>query len=236
MNNPEFFLSTQFWWIASLIIPIVVGTYAHIRVTGAYRKYAQVPVSGGMTGREAAAAVMEHAGVRNVQIVEIPGEMTDHYDPIHKKLALSSANYHGSTIAAVGVAAHEAGHAIQDKAHYLPMNFRMGMVPAVNFAGSILPFVIMGGLFFGAAGGWLLDIGIGCYLAITAFHLITLPVEFDASNRAKKQLVALGITRGNETRGINETLDAAGFTYVAGFLASLVNLIYLVMLRRDRDE
>lgn len=234
--NAELLHSTQFWWIASLVIPLVVGIYAHIRVTSAYRKYSKVPVQGGMTGREAAALVMERGGVSNVEIVEIPGEMTDHYDPIRKKLALSSDNYHGRTIAAVGVAAHEAGHALQDKVGYLPMNFRMGMVPAVNFAGSILPFVIMGGIFFGAAGGMLLDIGIGCYLAITAFHLVTLPVEFDASNRAKKQLVALGITRQGETRGINETLDAAGFTYVASFLASLVNLIYLVMLRRERSE
>lgn len=235
MQNPEFFLSTQFWWLASLIIPIVLGVYAHMRVTGAYRKYAQVPVKGGMTGRDAAAAVMRHAGITNVKIVEIPGEMTDHYDPVRKKLALSSENYHGHTIAAVGVAAHEAGHAIQDKVGYAPMNIRLGLVPTVNFAGSILPFVIMGGFFFGQAGGMLLDIGIGCYLAITVFHLVTLPVEFDASRRAKQQLVALGITQRGETRGINETLDAAGFTYVASFLASLLNLVYLVMLRRERE-
>lgn len=233
--NAELMQSSQLWWWASLIIPLGLGLYAHWRVTSAYRKYAEVPVESGITGRQAAERVLQSAGIRNVEVVEIPGEMTDHYDPIGKKLALSSANYHGRTIAAVGVAAHEAGHAMQDKARYLPMNLRMGLVPTVNFAGSVLPFVMMGGLVFGAAGGVLLDIGIACYLAIAVFHLITLPVEFDATARAKKQLVALGITHRGEARGINQTLDAAGFTYVASFVGSLINLMYLVMLRRERE-
>ena len=232
--NTELFLSTQFWWLVSLIVPLAVGLYAHMRVTGAYRKYMQVPSRSGMTGRDAASAVMRKAGITNVQIAEIPGEMTDHYDPTRKVLNLSSGNYRGTSIAALGVSAHEAGHAIQDAQGYWPMNFRMGLVPVTNFAGTILPWVIMGGFFFGRTSGLLLDIGIGCYMAITLFHLVTLPVEFDASNRAKAQLAGLGIVSGSEAAGVNETLDAAGFTYVAGFLASFLNLIYLVMLRRER--
>ena len=231
----QYLLSTQFWWIVSLIVPIALGLYAHFKVTGAYHKYSKIPVHSGITGRDAAAAVLQKAGITNVSIQEIPGEMTDHYDPARKVLNLSSDNYNGRSIAAVGISAHEAGHAIQDKQHYGPLYFRMNLVPSVNFAGSILPFVIMGGFLFGRAGGMLLDIGIGCYMALTLFHLVTLPVEFDATNRAKVQLAGLGIIDSSERRGVNETLDAAGLTYVAGFLASALNLVYLIMLRRDRD-
>lgn len=236
MNLETLFQSTQFWMYASLIIPLVVGIYAHMRVTNTYKKYVEVPSSRGMTGREVAQRVMESAGIRDVRIIKTPGEMTDYYDPVKKKLALSELNYDGTSLAALGVAAHEAGHAIQHKEGYAPMQFRMRLVPTVNMASGVLPFVMLGGLFFGSAGGTLLlDIGIMCYLAITAFHLITLPVEFDASHRAKMQLAGLGIAGNQEMVGINKTLDAAGFTYVAAFLGSIINLIYLVMLRRERE-
>ena len=203
---------------------------------GAYHKYAQIPSHTGMTGRDAAAAVMQKAGINNVAIEEVEGELSDHYDPTRRVLALSSENYHGTSIAAIGVSAHEAGHAIQHKQGYAPMNFRMGLVPSVNVAGSILPFVILGGFFFGRAGGWLLDVGIGCYLAITLFHLVTLPVEFDASNRAKVQLAGSGIADANEMKGVRDMLDAAGFTYVASFLASIINLVYLIVLRNEQRD
>lgn len=229
------FISSKFWWIISLVVPLVVGLYAHLRVTGTYAKYSKVPARSGITGRDAAEMVMKNAGLQNIQIVEIEGELTDHYDPTKKILALSSPNYRGNSLAALGVAAHEAGHAIQHKQGYAPMNFRMSLVPSVNVAGNLLPFVIMGGFLFGQAGGFLLDIGIGCYLAITLFHLVTLPVEFDASKRAKAQLAGLGVIDARELVGVNKTLDAAGFTYVASFLASIINLIYLILLRRERE-
>jgi Zn-dependent membrane protease YugP len=229
----EYYLHSQFWWLVSLVIPLAVGLYAHFRVTGAYHKYAQISSHSGMTGRDAAAVVLERAGITNVSIREIGGEMTDHYDPEHRTLALSSENYHGTSLAAIGVSAHEAGHAIQHKQGYAPMNFRMGLVPSVNAASMALPFVMIGGFLFGRAGGWLLDLGIGCYLAITLFHLVTLPVEFDASNRAKVQLAGAGIADASEMTGIRDMLDAAGFTYVASFLASILNLIYLIVLRNE---
>jgi len=231
----SFLFSTQLWWIIALVGPLVLGIYAHMRITNTYKKYVKVPSSGGITGAEAAAYVMRSAGIDDVDIVQTNGHLDDHYDPTRKLLALSPDNYHGSSLAALGVAAHEAGHAIQHKQNYLPLHMRMGFVPVVNFAGQILPFVIFGGFFFGAMGGIMLDIGILCYLAITIFHLITLPVEFDASSRAKKQLAGLGIVQAGEAVGVRKTLDAAGFTYVASFLGSILNLVYLVLLRNSRN-
>jgi uncharacterized protein len=239
-NRPTFMTeslltSTQFWWWASLIIPLVVGLYAHHKITSTYARYVRVPSRGGLTGRDAAEFVMRKAGITNVAIVETQGHLTDHYDPMRRQLVLSSENYHGTSLAALGVAAHEAGHAIQHKVGYAPLNMRMGLVPLVNFAGSVLPFVMLGGFFLGSMGGIFIDIGIACYLAITLFHLITLPVEFDASRRAKVELAGLGIISADEAPGVTRTLDAAAFTYVAAFLGSIINLIYLIMLRRERE-
>lgn len=234
---PETILfSSRVWQMAAILVPLVVGLYAHFRITSTYAKYVRVPSRGNLTGRDAAEFVLKSGGISNVQIVEIPGELTDHYDPMRKVLALSSGNYSGTSLAALGVAAHEAGHALQDKQGYLPMNIRMGLVPVVNIAGSVLPYIMLGGLFFGAMGGMILDIGIACYAAIALFHLVTLPVEFDASNRAKAQLAGLGIVDAQEAVGVRKTLDAAGFTYVAAFVGSLINLIYLIMLRNERSR
>ena len=232
----SFLFSSQLWWIISLIGPLILGLYAHARVTGTYAKYVRVPSRGRLTGREAAEYVLRSAGINNVAITQVPGHLSDHYDPMKRVLALSAENYNGTSLAALGVAAHEAGHAIQHKEGYLPMNIRMGLVPVVNFAGSLLPWVMFGGFFLGSIGGLMLDIGIVCYLAIALFHLVTLPVEFDASRRAKLQLAGLGMVEADEAVGVRKTLDAAGFTYVASFLSSLLNLIYLIMLRNERRE
>lgn len=231
----SFLFSTQLWWIIAMVGPLILGIYAHMRITNTYKKYVQIPSRGNLTGAEAAAYVMRSAGIEDVDIVQTRGHLDDHYDPSHRRLALSPDNYNGTSLAALGVAAHEAGHAIQHKQNYLPLHMRMGLVPMVNFAGQILPFVMFGGFFFGAIGGMMLDVGILCYLAITVFHLVTLPVEFDASNRAKKQLAGLGIIQADEAVGVRKTLDAAGFTYVASFLGSVLNLVYLVLLRNSRD-
>ena len=175
-------------------------------------------------------AVMQSAGINDVEIVECRGELTDHYDPTHKRLALSTQNFRGSSLAALGVAAHEAGHAIQHKEEYFPLNARMALVPITNFSSQLLPMVIFGGFFF--AGPILINLGIFIYLVLTIFQLITLPVEFDASVRAKKQLVSLGIIEADEIKGVNETLDAAAFTYVAAFISSLAWLLIYLLQRR----
>ena len=161
----------------------------------------------------------------------MPGELTDHYDPSNKRLALSSINFHGHSLVALGVAAHEAGHAIQHKQEYAPLGIRMALVPITSFSSQLLPYVMFGGFFFGY-GPTLLNIGIAIYLVLSIFQLVTLPVEFDASVRAKKHLLGLGIVEHDEIKGVSDTLNAAAFTYVAAFVTSLLWLAYFLLQRR----
>lgn len=220
-------------FLVLILVPIIIGMYAQSKVSSAYEKYSRIGTRSGATGRDAAAAVMQSAGIDDVQIVEIAGHLTDHYDPTKKVLALSSENYRGRSIAALGVAAHEAGHAIQHKCAYAPLNLRMALVPITNFACSLLPIVMLGGFFLFNS---LITIyaGIGIYIILTLFQLITLPVEFDASNRAKAQLRNLGFVDGAEGKGVVEVLDAAAFTYVAAFVSSLGWLLYLLSAANNR--
>ena len=220
-------------FLVLILVPIIIGTYAQTKVSSAYEKYSRVATRSGATGRDAAATVMQSAGIDDVQIVEIAGHLTDHYDPTKKVLALSTENYRGRSIAALGVAAHEAGHAIQDKCAYAPLNLRMALVPITNFACSLLPIVMLGG-FFLFNSMITIYAGIGIYIVLTLFQLITLPVEFDASNRAKAQLRNLGFVDGAEGRGVGEVLDAAAFTYVAAFVSSLGWLLYLLSAANNR--
>lgn len=220
-------------FLVLILVPIIIGMYAQAKVSSAYEKYSRVATRSGATGRDAAAAVMQSAGIDDVQIVEIAGHLTDHYDPTKKVLALSTENYRGRSIAALGVAAHEAGHAIQHKCAYAPLNLRMALVPITNFACSLLPIVMLGG-FFLFNSMITIYVGIGIYIVLTLFQLITLPVEFDASNRAKAQLRNLGFVDGAEGRGVGEVLDAAAFTYVAAFVSSLGWLLYLLSAANNR--
>jgi hypothetical protein len=213
-----------------ILVPIIVGLWAQMKLKSAYNKYIQVPSRGHITGREAAHAVMDSAGIHDVEIVECHGTLTDHYDPTHKRLALSRDNYRGTSLAALGVAAHEAGHAIQHKQAYAPLNLRMALVPITGFASQFLPVIMFGGFFFGM-GPMMINLGIMIYLVLTVFQLVTLPVEFDASKRAKVQLVGLGIVNQDELVGVNKTLDAAAYTYVAAFVSSLGWLLYFISRR-----
>lgn len=223
-------------WISLIIVPLLFGLYAQSRVTSAYGKNLQIPSRGRITGREAAAAVMESAGIHDVEIVEVEGKLSDHFDPIKKRLALSTENFRGSSLAAVGVAAHEAGHAIQQKVGYSMMKFRQTMVPAVQIASPVAWGVMSFGILLAsllgakALGIVVLQVGVVALLVIALFQLVTLPVEFDASRRAKVQLVNLGILGQDEMVGVNETLDAAALTYVAAFVGTVGNLIYLLMI------
>lgn len=226
-------------WIALIAVPMLFGLYAQFRVSSVYNKNVQRPSRGRITGREAAAAVMESAGIRDVEIVQVPGQLTDHYDPMNRRLALSEHNYHGTSLAALGVAAHEAGHAIQHKVGYSMMKFRQVLVPATQISAGASQFLIIIGIVLGAKGlgGMFLTLGAVALAVICLFQLITLPVEFDASNRAKAQLVNLGIVDRDEMPGVRETLDAAALTYVAAFVASLGSLLHILLLlvgsRRD---
>jgi len=216
------------------ILVFVFALYAQIRVSSAYGKNSQIPSRSGLTGREAAEAVMAQAGIHDVSIEETDGHLTDHYDPLRKSLVLSSENYRGTSLAAIGVAAHESGHAIQHKIGYKMLNFRMALVPATQIVSRIVPFVILASWFLvRGLTGVMLDVAIICYAVLTLFQLITLPVEFDASRRAKAQLVSLGILDRDEMPGVNQTLDAAALTYVAAFIGALLNLLYLLSRRQN---
>lgn len=219
-------------WLILIAIPMMFGLYAQFRVHSAYGKNVQIPSRGHVTGREAAAAVMESAGIHDVEIVEVPGQLTDHYDPSHKRLALSEQNYHGTSLAALGVAAHEAGHAIQHKVGYSMMSVRQKLVPVTQISAGASQFLIILGIVLGAKGlgGIFLLLGAAALAVICLFQLVTLPVEFDASNRAKAQLVNLGIVDRDEMHGVNDTLDAAGLTYVAALVASLGSLLHILLI------
>ncbi len=216
-----------------ILIPIIVGVYAQMRISSAYAKNSQIRSRAGYTGAQAARAVLDSAGITDVSIEKIGGHLSDHYDPTRKVLALSAENYDGTSLAAIGVAAHEAGHAIQHAQGYAPLKLRMSLIPITTFASQLLPIVMLGGffLFHSYTAIWL---GIAIYLVLTIFQLVTLPVEFNASERAKRRLSALGLADGEEIGGVEETLDAAAFTYVAAFISSLGWLLYLVSMTRER--
>lgn len=216
-----------------IIIPIIIGLYAQAKVSSAYEKYVRVRTRNGLSGRDAAEAVLRAAGIYDVEITEIDGKLTDHYDPTRKVLALSREIYRGTSIASVGVAAHEAGHAVQHKTQYAPLNLRMALVPITNFASQLLPIVMLGG-FFLFHSITTIYVAVGIYLVLAVFQLVTLPVEFDASNRAKRYLYSLGIIEPDERDGVACVLNAAAFTYVAAFVSSLGWLLYMLSIANNR--
>lgn len=229
-----FIFISQGVFMILFVLVFIFALYAQIRVSSAYGKNAKILSRGQITGREAAQAVMAHAGISDIEITETEGHLTDHYDPMHKRLVLSSENYNGTSLAALGVAAHEAGHAIQHKMGYKLLNFRMALVPATQIVSRVIPFVILASWFLvRGLTGMMLDVAIICYAVLSLFQLVTLPVEFDASRRAKVQLVELGILDQDEMPGVNQTLDAAALTYVAAFIGALLNLLYLLSRRNN---
>jgi uncharacterized protein len=233
-------------WIALIIVPLLFGLWAQYKVSSAYNRNLEISSRGRITGAEAAQAVMRKAGIYDVEIVEVEGQLSDHYDPSHKRLALSSPNYHGHSLAALGVAAHEAGHAIQHKQGYAMMKFRQTLVPVAMIASPVAWFVTSFGILLAVLLGskvlgiMMLQIGIAALLGIALFQFVTLPVEFDASRRAKLELVNLGILDRDEMKGVDETLNAAALTYVAAFVSTMGSLLYLILqlvgLNRSSDE
>src|SRR6184192_2922669 len=176
-----------------LIVPAILGIWAQIRVTGAFSRWSKVRDSSNITGAECAREILQAAQIHDVDVVETNDFLGDHYDPANKKLCLSSNVYNTPSVAALGIAAHETGHAIQHARAYAPLKARMAIVPVTMVASQMLPFVILGGLFFHITG--LITLGIYCYAILLVFQLITLPVEFDASRRAKIILQQMGIVQ-----------------------------------------
>ncbi|MFA5258233.1 MAG: zinc metallopeptidase [Opitutales bacterium] len=226
MHNPLFIIA-----IAVIVVALIIGIWAQSRINGAYNKWKKVPSRSGMTGLEAAQYVMREAGIIDVKVVAIQGHLSDHYDPVRKVLALSEENYHGRSLAALGVAAHEAGHAVQHKVGYNMLKLRMSLIPMTQIASNIVPWLFFGGFFFGLLPQMAM-MGAVVYGVLTVFQLVTLPVEFNASARAKHSLVGLGILSREEMVGVNDTLDAAAWTYVAAFISSLGWLLYFLAASR----
>ncbi|HOX04696.1 MAG TPA: zinc metallopeptidase [Candidatus Paceibacterota bacterium] len=222
----------QYWW---LMIPgIVLGLYAQLKLKAAYARYSRVPSERGLTGAETARIILDHAGLSQVAVAEVGGHLTDHYDPTRKALFLSSANFQSTSLAALGVAAHEAGHALQHQAAYAPLKFRMMLVPVTQFASSAVYGIILLSFFMGLAK--LAGIAVGIFAIITLFQMVTLPVEFNASRRAKEKLLSLGLITARESAGVSRVLSGAAMTYVAAMVASLMELLHwALILRGDRD-
>jgi uncharacterized protein len=220
-------------WLIYIGIPLVIGLWAQIRVSSAFSRWGKVRATSNITGAECAREILQAARIDDVDVIETNDFLGDHYDPTSKRLCLSSNVYHTPSVAALGIAAHETGHAIQHAKAYAPLKARMAIVPVTMVASRMLPFVIFGGLFFRLTG--LITLGIYCYLVLLAFQLITLPVEFDASRRAKIILSEMGIIQpGEEIAGVNNVLNAAALTYVAAFIAALGNLLWLMSIRDNR--
>ncbi|HEV2434728.1 MAG TPA: zinc metallopeptidase [Verrucomicrobiae bacterium] len=220
------------YWLYVMLPGLLIGIWAQMKLHHAYSKYSQVPVESGMTGAEAAREVLDQAGLTDVPVEEVPGHLSDHYDPTKRALFLSSNNFHGQTIAAVGVAAHEAGHALQHQAAYGLFNVRMALVPITQFASMAYAAILFAGFFLGLLK-IALPIIIATFAVITLFQLVTLPVEYDASRRAKEQLFRLGLVHEHERAGVSKVLDAAALTYVAALVSSILTLLYYISLARN---
>ena len=213
------------------IITMVIALLAQWQVRRMYSHFSQVPASSGHTGAQAAHQILSGAGIHDVEIVEHNEMLGDHYDPIHKRLVLSLQNFHGTSLAALGVAAHEAGHALQHKAAYAPLHLRMAAVGVTNFASQIVAFLPLIGMVTGylstVTGITIMAVAWG---VIMAFNLVTLPVEFDASRRAKVMLTEMGFISGHtEHAGVSKVLNAAAMTYVAAFITSLLYFLYYLL-------
>jgi Zn-dependent membrane protease YugP len=220
-----------------LVLPaLVFAMWAQWKVQHTYQKFSQVRAANGLTGRQMAQAIMTRNGVTDVAIEEVGGVLSDHFDPRTKKVRLSPHNYEESSLAAIAVGAHEVGHVLQHAQGYAPLAIRSAVAPVAGF-GSMLafPLFFIGFIFRSGFGGMLMDLGILFFAGAVAFHLVTLPVEFDASKRALQQLTASGSLAPQEVSGAKSVLDAAALTYVAAAAMSALQLIRLVLLRNSRN-
>ena len=222
-------------WSYMLLLPAIIFTmYAQFKVQGNFKKYSNVRAMRGLTGAQAARRMLDAAGLHDVAIEPIRGSLTDHYDPRAQVLRLSQTVYGVNSVAAVSVACHEAGHAIQHAEEYTPLLMRNNIVPLVNFASQLSWPLIVFGIILGASSGigdMLFMIGVIAFLAVILFHAITLPVEFNASSRAMSHMESLGIIMDDEKRGARKVLSAAAMTYVASLAMAIMNLIRILALR-----
>jgi Zn-dependent membrane protease YugP len=212
------------------IVPLLFGLWAQFKVKSTFKRYSQVATANGFTGAQAAEAVLRNEGVQGVGIRPVAGQLSDHYDPRSKTLNLSEDVGVAASVAAVGVAAHEAGHAVQDARGYKPMQIRSSLVPAATIGSQLWIFPAFIGLILGSTG--LVNVGLVLFLAVVIFQLVTLPVEFDASRRALVALEGGGLLAQTELDGARKVLQAAALTYIAALAASIGQLIYFFIASR----
>lgn len=227
-----------YYWDPTYIL-VVIGAvlciWASARVNGTFRKYSRVHSRSGFTGAQAAERILHHAGIYDVRIERVSGELTDHYDPGNKVLRLSQSTYDSTSVAAIGVAAHECGHAVQHQEGYVPLKFRSALVPAANLGSRIgIPLVILGMIL--SFNTLLIQIGIWVFAAAVLFQVVTLPVEFNASGRAMKLAGECGLLAEGELKNCKKVLSAAALTYVAAAVSSILQLLRLVLLTNRRDD
>ena len=216
------------------VLGFVIVLVAQIRINSAYAKTKAIESQKKLSGKEVVRMILDHNGLNDIYVIETQGTLTDHYDPNRQVIRLSTDIFHGTSLAALSVAAHECGHAIQDKENYTMMRIRSALVPFVNLVSYLGYFAVIISLLAGITGYLL--VGIGILLATILFQLVTLPVEFDASARAKVQLQKLQIISSNEEHDVEYMLGAAAMTYVASLVSSLLNLLRLILMFRSRDD
>jgi Zn-dependent membrane protease YugP len=218
-------------FLLAFVVPMLIGFWAQHRVKSTFARNLQIPVANGMTGAQVARQILDRNGLHEVPVEQAPGALTDHYDPRSRSVHLSEPVYNSASVASTAVSAHEVGHAIQHAKAYSFFRFRSAMFPAVQFASNMWMLLLFGGIILGVFQ--LAYLGVALFAIAVLFQVVTLPVEFDASKRAKDQLNDLGLVASNEAAGVKSTLTAAAWTYVAAALASVAMLLYyLSMLRR----
>ena len=222
----------DYYYLVLVVPTLLLSLYAQFKVKSAFSKYSQVQTIRKISGKEAAALLLRSNSISNVTIQRVGGSLSDHYDPSHKVLRLSEPVYDKTSIAAVGVAAHETGHAIQDKEKYAPLVLRSTLVPVANIGSSAGPYLALAGIIFRM--NLLLNIGIILFACAVLFYLVTLPVEIDASRRALKVLEHNAVLSQEELKGAKKVLSAAALTYVASALTAMANLLRLILISRDR--
>jgi Zn-dependent membrane protease YugP len=223
-------VSLTYVFLICTVVPLLFGLWAQFQVKSTFKRYSQVPTASGLTGAQAADAVLRNSGVTGVGIQPVAGQLSDHYDPRTKTLNLSEDVGGAATVAALGVAAHEAGHAVQDARGYKPMKIRATLVPAASIGSQLWIFPAFLGLILGSTG--LVNVGLVLFLAVVIFQLVTLPVEFDASHRAIVALEGGGLLGAEELSGARKVLQAAALTYIAALAASIGQLIYFFIASR----
>ncbi|MCI8709305.1 MAG: zinc metallopeptidase [Dorea sp.] len=233
MFYPMYFDSTYML----VLIGVIICMVASAKMNATFNRYSRVRSRSGLTGREAAERILYSAGIRDVRVEHVPGNLTDHYDPRRKVLRLSDATYNSNSVAAIGVAAHECGHAIQHETGYVPLAVRGSLVPIANFGSSIAWPLILIGLFMNSGmSALLLNLGILAFSLAVLFQIVTLPVEFNASGRAVKILGSTGILYEDEVKDTKKVLKAAALTYVAGAASAILQLLRIVLLANRRND